>query len=338
MCIRDSATPKPGTPANALVVSNRLIVKVIGDRLSSTIYGFAENGWLYRSNNDGRTWALATTTPLLDNFIMNAGDPYVLYGGAGVDCAAPGATAAPMYRSEDGGLTWVTLPTGMNLRPLLTNPVNPDMVFAADCAMLYLSTDGGSTWEAKPDVSAARLWDRYAVVDMGAAALVGDPQPEQPSWEQLFALGADTAAAGVVAFTGEMGDSWVDITNMEEAPVAPVVLVVHLTEAGRVWVVAANGVWTTMNYGIDWEFYGEGLPRNLHNGGLHDLTYDLDGVIYLATDGGMYIQKPGENVWQFMPNKGVERRSMESLLLTETNPTQLWVNTDDGVFRLFVGG
>ena len=92
-----------------------------------------------------------------------------------------------------------------------------------------------------------------------------------------------------------------------------------------------------MNYGIDWEFYGEGLPRNLHNGGLHDLTYDLDGVIYLATDGGMYIQKPGENVWQFMPNKGVERRSMESLLLTETNPAQIWVNTDDGVFRLFVG-
>jgi hypothetical protein len=87
------------------------------------------------------------------------------------------------------------LRTGMNLRPLLTNPADPDMLFAADCAMIYLSTDGGRTWTAKPDLSAAALWNQYAVADMSAAALVGDPRPQQPDWFQLFALGVDAEAA-----------------------------------------------------------------------------------------------------------------------------------------------
>jgi ligand-binding sensor domain-containing protein len=227
-------------------------------------------------------------------------------------------------------------PTGRNLRPLLTNPGNPDMVFAADCTMLYLSTDGGRSWAAKPDISATQLWDRYTVMDMSAAALVGDPQPAQPTWDQIFALGVDTTAAGAVAFTGETGDSWVEITDLEQAPLAPAVILAHLTQAGRVWVVAADGVWTTANFGVNWEFSGEGLPPGLYNGGLNDLTYGPDGMLYLATDLGLFILPPGERAWQLMNVEGAGRRSMENLLLTETNPGQLWVNTDDGVFRVFV--
>ncbi|MBP6440618.1 MAG: hypothetical protein KA259_03350 [Caldilineaceae bacterium] len=329
-------TPQPRSSAHFFSVSGHKIIRVIGDRLSQTIYGLADNGWLYRSNNDGRTWALATTAPLVRKFIMNAGNPYVLYGGAGLDCAVPSDNIAPLYRSDDGGVTWVMQPTGRNLRPLLTDPGNPARVFAADCAMLFLSTDGGSSWAAKPDLSATQLWDHYTVVDMSAAALVGDPRPEQPTWDQLFALGVDAAAGGAVAFTGETGDSWVEITNLEQAPLAPVAVVAHLTQAGRIWVVAADGVWTTANFGVNWEFSGDGLPSGLYNGGLNDLTYGPDGMLYLATDLGLYILPPGESVWQVMDVEGAGRRSMESLLLTETNPGQLWVNTDDGVFLTFV--
>jgi hypothetical protein len=227
------------------------------------------------------------------------------------------------------------LRTGMNLRPLLTNPADPDMVFAADCAMIYLSTDGGRTWTAKPDLSAAALWNQYAVADMSAAALVGDPRPQQPDWFQLFALGVDAEEHGVAAFTGELGDTWVEITA--HAPANPGVIVAHQTQAGRLWLLAADGVWTTTNYGIDWELLNAGLPPHLFAGGLHDLTYGTDGALYLATDLGLYTLPPGEQIWRRLTIPGGERRSMERLLLTESSPNQLWVNTDEGVLRVFVG-
>jgi photosystem II stability/assembly factor-like uncharacterized protein len=321
--------------ATVLRVSNLNIHRVVGDRLSPTLYGLAENGWLYRSSNDGRTWSLATTAPLVRDFTMNAGNPHVLYGGAGLDCGAPGQVSAPLFRSSDGGSTWVMLRTGMNLRPLLTNPADPDMVFAADCAMIYLSTDGGRTWTAKPDLSAATLWNQYAVADMSAAALVGDPRPQQPDWFQLFALGVDAEERGVAAFTGELGDTWVEITA--HAPANPGVIVAHQTQAGRLWLLAADGVWTTTNYGIDWELLNAGLPPHLFAGGLHDLTYGTDGALYLATDLGLYTLPPGEQIWRRVTIPGGERRSMERLLLTESSPNQLWVNTDEGVLRVFVG-
>jgi hypothetical protein len=334
-----AATMATASPVDAsatlLRVSNRDILRVVGDRLSPTLYGLAENGWLYRSSNDGRTWSLATTAPLVRDFTMNAGNPYVLYGGAGLDCGAPGQVSAPLFRSSDGGSTWVMLRTGMNLRPLLTNPADPDMLFAADCAMIYLSTDGGRTWTAKPDLSAAALWNQYAVADMSAAALVGDPRPQQPNWFQLFALGVDAEERGVAAFTGELGDTWVEITA--HAPANPGVIVAHQTQAGRLWILAADGVWTTANYGIDWELLNAGLPPHLFAGRLHDLTYGTDGALYLATDLGLYTLPPGEQIWRRLAIPGGERRSMERLLLTESSPNQLWVNTDEGVLRVLVG-
>lgn len=329
-----TVAPRTGS-SDLFTVNGRTIYKVIGDRLSATIYGFAENGWLYRSNNDGRTWALVTTGALTRDFIMNAGNPLVLYSGAGVACSAAESVNAPLHRSDDGGVTWTMVRTGMNLRPLLTNPADPMMLFAADCAMIYLSPDGGRTWRAKLDVSAAALWEQYAVVDMDAAALVGDPQPA-PSWAQLFALGV-ARTGGAVAFTGETGDSWVDITNLDQPPTAPRAVVAHQTQAGRLWVLAADGVWATANFGIDWEFLGDGLPAPLFNGGLHGLTYGLDGALYLATAQGLFTLPPGATAWEFMALPGGARRSIDSLLLTETAPGQLWLNTDDGVVRVFVG-
>lgn len=323
-------------PASPALVGGHQIVRLVGDRLSATLYGLTDNGWLYRSMNDGRTWVMVTTGTLVRDFIMNAGNPNVLYGGLGLDCGSPGSAIAPMYRSDDGGVNWQLLPTARNMRPLLTNPADPNMVFAADCKMLFLSVDGGRTWAARPDVSVTRIWDSYFAIDMSAASLVGDPQPVQPSWDQIFAVGADLRRHGVVAFTGEVGGSWVEITDLNQTPARPVAVVAHQTQAGQLWVVAADGVWATSNFGIDWELLHEGLPRSLLNGGLKDLTYGSDGSLYLATGLGMYTLQPGYKVWQFMAQPGVERRSMARLLLTESNPQQVWVNTDRGVFRLFL--
>lgn len=53
--------------------------KVIGDRLSSMIYGYTDNGWLFRTPDDGETWMLITTSPSVEDFVMSPAEPNVLF-------------------------------------------------------------------------------------------------------------------------------------------------------------------------------------------------------------------------------------------------------------------
>ena len=214
--------PPPPPPVQPIPAASRplpatlgtyQIVRVIGDRLSSTIYAYTDSGWLYRSDFDGRSWYLVITEPAVNDFLMSPSDPNVLYSGSGPDCSGSSASIAPMYKSEDGGGTWTELPGGLDLKPMLIDPSNPNNVFAADCATLYLSTDGGQTWMPKPDAPADNIWQTYTLADMSSGSLVGSPQPATPHWDQIFAVGNDVQGTGIVAFTGDQGVSWANITD-----------------------------------------------------------------------------------------------------------------------------
>jgi hypothetical protein len=50
----------------------------------------------------------------------------------------------------------------------------------------------------------------------------------------------------------------------------------------------------------------------------------------------LYILPPGAATWQYAGVKDVDLSGAKRLLLTETNPNQLWVTTEDGVFRVVV--
>lgn len=212
--------PAAATPTDEAFIGNERMTKVIGDRLSSVLYAYTENGWLYRSDDNGRVWDLVTTDPTVDDFVMNAANPDVLYSDSEITCEAGVADdEALMYRSIDGGLTWIALPDSLNKRPLLSHQGDPNSLFAADCTMLYLTTDGGLTWEAKPDNSPDALWENFHVVDMAASSLLGDTLPDEPNWNQLFAGGLDENGTGVIAFSNDLGETWVRLTpNIDPAP------------------------------------------------------------------------------------------------------------------------
>lgn len=332
--------PLPSAPApTPVVVSNKAMIypheieKVIGDRLSPTIYAFTSNGSLYRSDDDGRIWFLIRAQLEVDDFLMSSADPNVLYSGKGADCSDPAASNEPFYQSLDGGYTWDEMPTAINLRPLLIDPANPYRLFAADCTMLYLSEDGGMSWVEKPDNSAAQLWTTYRVVDMASASLVGDPPPAKPHWQQIYAIGVDASGVGVIAFSGDAGDTWADITDANQAPEEPGVVVAQLKQAGAVWMVAGNGVWSTTNFGINWSLSNRGLSALARAGDLNDLTYAFNGKLYLATARGLYEKPLTGKQWAKTSKTPFGNEKLVSLLLTESNPDTLWINTEDeGVF------
>jgi hypothetical protein len=325
--------PTPVVASDKAMIYPHAIEKVIGDRLSPTIYAFTNNDSLYRSDDNGRIWFLIRSQLEVDDFVMSSADPNVLYSGKGADCSDPSASNEPFYQSLDGGYTWDEMPTAINLRPLLIDPADPYRLFAADCAMLYLSEDGGMSWVEKPDNSVAQLWMTYRVVDMASASLVGDPTPAQPHWNQLYAIGVDANGVGVIAFSGDEGETWANITDPNRAPEALRVVVAQLKQAGAVWMIAGKGVWATTDFGINWGLTNRGLSSLASAGSLNDLTYAFNGKLYLATVRGLYEKTFDGKMWAKTSKTSFGNENLVSMLLTDSNPDTLWINTkDEGVF------
>jgi len=322
----------------AMVYPNK-IIKVIGDRLSSTVYAYTENSALYRSNDNGRVWYVVQANPDVDDFVMSAANPDILYSGKGVDCDDPDAANEPLYISKDGGYSWEEVPTGMNLRPLLIHGADANSLFAADCDMLYLSADGGTSWMAKPDNSVAQLWSSYRVVAMADASLVGDPEPNAPHWDQIYVIGNNAAGEGVIAFTGDQGNSWANITDLNRVPETLTALSVDERVAGKLWLVTRDGVLSTDDFGVNWALSDRGLRQIIATtgGSLNDITYAFDGNLYLATSNSLYVKTIGGTQWKKLGGISFGTDNAVSLLLTDTDPTRLWVSSEDeGVFRYII--
>ena len=329
--VRPTAVPAAGRALPATVGTYK-IVRVVGDRLSSTIYAYTDSGWLYRSDFDGRSWYLVVTEPAVADFLMSPSDPNVLYSGKGPDCGGSSVSIAPMYKSEDGGATWTELTAGLDLKPLMIDPSNPNHLFAADCATIYLSADGGQTWAPKPTAPAENIWQTYSPADMSSGSLVGSPQPATPHWDQSFAVGNEASGAGVVAFTGDQGASWANITDPAKAPQNVTAVLASLTEGGKVWVVSSQGVWWTTDYGVNWTLSNTGLEYLIKtHAAFNDLANGYNGNLYLATQRGLYMQKAGDGVWKLPDSKEVDFGpvNMLNLLVTESNPGRLWINALD---------
>jgi photosystem II stability/assembly factor-like uncharacterized protein len=336
-----TATPTTQAQFDELVLINGAPLKrVIGDRLSSTIYGYTFSGWLYRSSDNGETWTLVTTTPAVDDFIMSAADPDVLYSGAGQICDQLPRPAVPLYKSTDGGVNWSRLPGGDNLRPLLAHPADADSVFAADCVAPSLSTDGGETWTARPDNSVDHLWESYVVSEMAAAPFLGDPRPTTPNWDQIVVGGLAEDGSGVVAFTADQGETWVRLTpNVFPASWGMNSLTVDAYTQGLVVFAEPRSIWQSTNYGVNWQISQQGLEtvaqRDVAGGvfGLNDVVYHPNGKLYLATVRGLYVKPLDGQAWTKLSGNRYDNVNVDELLYTESNLSVLWLNTDEGVYR-----
>ncbi|MBX3012850.1 MAG: hypothetical protein KF832_15150 [Caldilineaceae bacterium] len=327
------------TPIDEAMIGNERIEKVIGDRLSSVIYAYTKSGWLYRSDDDGRVWLLVTTEPFVDDFVMNADNPDVLYSDSEVTCDESVSADEPMYRSIDGGLTWIELPDSLNKRPLLSHQGDPNSLFAADCDMLYLTVDGGLAWEEKPDTSPDALWESYHVVDMVAASLLGDTSPSEPNWNQIFAAGLNENGTGVVAFSNDLGETWVRLTpNIDPAPWGMTAINADPFVEGLVTFSEPRSVWFTENFGVNWQVTTKGLSNVLERGvtgvpfGLNDIVYHPSNELYLATARGLYHKPINASDWVKVQDTAFDLSELTGLLFTQTSPNKLWINSTDGVF------
>lgn len=336
-----TATPAvaDSDPRDIATVNGERLDYVIGNRLSSTIYGYSEDGWLYRSDDGGTIWMLVSTTPAVTDFVMNANNPDVLYGSDGIACGEE-EDVNPIYKSVDGGTTWMELPSSAGMQPFITNPDDADMVFAADCTMLYLSTDGGLTWEAKADNSPDALWSSFRVIDMIAAPLVGAGEGDEANWNQLYAGGINAEGTGVIAFSNDLGDTWIRLTpNIDPAPWSLNAITADPTIEGQIAFVEPRSVWFSENFGVNWQVTTKGLSNVLDRGiigapfGLNDILYhNPSRRLYLATARGLYEKTLTANTWSKIEDTSFDLAEITGIVYSEETPNMIWLNSDDGVF------
>ena len=114
----------------------------------NTIYIGAPSGGFWRSTDNGATWETTTdrlSTLGVSAIAVNPVDPNIIYIGTG-DRDAGDAPGLGVYKSFDGGTTWIQKTEGMGeitVNMMLVHPNYTDVLIAATENGIYKSVDGG---------------------------------------------------------------------------------------------------------------------------------------------------------------------------------------------------
>jgi hypothetical protein len=134
----------------------------------SIIFVGAAGGGLWQTTNGGTSWTTSTDNlpvTACSDLAIDPTNPNIMYlatgGGDDVLSAFPQPSDG-VYKSTDGGATWVpsglgfTLNQGRVVHKIVLDPTNSQIVFAATNVGIYRSTNAGTTWTS---VSSINCWD-----------------------------------------------------------------------------------------------------------------------------------------------------------------------------------
>jgi photosystem II stability/assembly factor-like uncharacterized protein len=133
---------------------------------------------LYRSGDDGETWAVAKTVTGVNRanaFVISPKDTAVM-----IAAIVTTGGARQIRRTSNGGTSWTTVLTPPNGWgeygiPLEIHPDKPDtLLMGADNSLLYRSTDGGITWGTFGSKVFRSPCDIIITPDNESNVLVGD--------------------------------------------------------------------------------------------------------------------------------------------------------------------
>ena len=252
-------------------------IRSAGNRL----YGETSSGVLQLSYDNGITWTALATSGIdcrwIEVLLVDPLHPQTLYARAGYQVQAR-TTCAGLFRSNDGGTTWVhadvglPISTGTYLHPLgpLTISSSGTLVIDTngnDGSFTFdRSSDGGVTWTsiAKP-----------------AASHVDDLAADVIDEKVLYAL----TDAGVYV-SANRGDSW------QLALALPGTITGNLLSAsgrGHLFATDSKAVYETTDAGANWSRISDALPP----APIRNLALDAGGHLYVGTDGsGIFLELP----------------------------------------------
>ncbi len=275
---------------------------------------------VYKSEDYGENWTHLGLEKqrVISKIKIHPDDPSILFAGSmGLPFVADDSRG--LYRSIDGGTSWekiffVSDSTGIS--DFIINPENPDYFYVAtwdrvrnnevslivgEGSGIYLSRDSGASWDKAvgiPDTTLSRT---------GLAICKGAPN-------NVYAVTVATDfEVGGIYRSSDFGENFTEIptdslfTDDRNSAFAGfgwyfAKLAIDPTDPDHIYTLAVD-LWETYDAGGDWDPATPIWYLDEVHADKHDMMIDDDGVILLATDGGLYNGIVGDvDAWQDMEN------------------------------------
>ncbi len=118
---------------------------------ANTLFIGAPSGGIWKSINNGANWTnLSANIPYLgvSAILIHPANPNIIYIGTG-DRDSEDAPGVGVYKTTDGGTTWVQMNSGMGnttVGMMLMHPSDPNTIIAATYDGIFKTTNGGVSW------------------------------------------------------------------------------------------------------------------------------------------------------------------------------------------------
>jgi len=269
---------------------------------------------IYRTTNGGEKWEFLglPNSERIGRILINPTNPDIVFvavlGALWGDSEDRG-----IYKTTDGGKSWtkllyINLSTGC--ADMAMDPENPSIIYASmwdfrrqaytfrsggPGSGLYKSTDGGTTWNKIQKGLPAGTLGRIAVAI----------SPVTPHY--LYAL-VESKKSALYRST-DQGSSWEKMseqTMMGDRPFYYSLLVPDPKEAERIYKPGTS-LWVSSNGGKIFQ------SPSVEGGNYHSDTHALwvspadNRLIYMGTDGGVYISADKGNTWRFVQSLPVSQ-------------------------------
>ncbi len=311
-------------------------------RVDDTLYGAGLVG-LFRSDDEGQTWQkLAGLPPTVSDLLVDPQDPSRWLA----------ATPAGLYRSEDQGQTWAVISPPWTIW---------DMAFGPD-GRLFLARTSGVAWT--DDISIATI-DWQEPDGLGRVLFFNvEPHPTDANlllagtWgndvgvsenggETLASIGNGLETLSVLDVlwhptlgqvtvatieglyrTDDGGQSWFQLPG----PLTQQTVYSLLqTEDGTIWAGAADGLWSSVDYGVTWDRVTDLPITTVLRLGTFSPTTTEPWLWAGAEPDGLWLSQDGGQTWGFA---GLAGHTVYNLLLDDTDTTRLVAATDQGIFSV----
>jgi hypothetical protein len=149
--------PFEGVGASATAQSQTSCMVAFNQCLGNlnVLYAVTQNGKIFKTIDHGSNWFAVGENYFFEGdtwteqcITVHPTNPDIVYYGSG----------SKIWKTTDGGITWVTLTTISNLQPntIIINPIDPNMIYVASDLNLYKSINAGLTFTiARP----GKCWD-----------------------------------------------------------------------------------------------------------------------------------------------------------------------------------
>lgn len=274
-------------------------------------------GGVYKSNNQGETWAEISqgiTAAVIESLAVDPQNSNYIYAGEG---------NGHFYRTQDGGVTWQRdYLGGFGVSDIAVDPLDSQNIYAADGLDLLRSTDQGATFNRITQVESAEC-------------LAIAPHASSPIYVGAsFGHGIYKSSDGGTTWTQK--NEGLPIFGSSICPILSLAIDPHDPDTVWAGMQYGGGIVMTTDGGAHWQTMGltetnfvEAIAINpddsdeiLAGGGV------WDGSIYKSTDGG--------NTWQA---KVSDIALVQDIVYDPRNPRWVYAATEGyGVLRSFNGG